>query len=104
MEIVRGIGRMDLSKTAARSNVVLFGRFRIPHVIGGGAGASVATAVTKTLVGQDLPADYTVVVVPEQDVRAWITAKSGTGFTINQTPVDAGVTLAAGSVDVLIFA
>lgn len=78
----------------------IFGRFRIAHAIGAGAGLAVATPVTAI---KELPPNYTVLVVPNQDATVWITAKTQAGFTINQAPRLAADTLAAGTVDVLIF-
>ncbi|MDR6511474.1 hypothetical protein J2792_002346 [Novosphingobium capsulatum] len=68
------------------------------------AGGSAGAAVTIALTGLELPASYGVQVTPSQDATVWTSGRSQTGFTINLAPRLAANTLAAGTVDVLVFA
>ena len=72
----------------------------ITNAVGGGAGAAVTTVVS----GLKLPAAYTVLVQPNQDATAFVTAKTATGFSVTLTPRLAANTLAAGTFDVVIVA
>lgn len=47
-----------------------------------------------------LPGKYTVELTPNQDVTAWVTNKTNTGFTVNVAPRLAATTLGAGTVDI----
>lgn len=85
---------------SAQNNQFIFGRFKIPNVIGGAPDAAVATVVNT--IGE-LPPDYTVLPVPASDTHAWISAKTAGGFTLNLRPLVSGVTLPVGSTDVIIF-
>ncbi|MBJ9663185.1 hypothetical protein EFP18_12150 [Burkholderia glumae] len=67
---------------------------------GSGAGAAVTTAIT----GLALPATYSVQVTPNQDAVAYVTSKSQSGFSVVLNPRLAANTLAAGTVDITIFA
>jgi hypothetical protein len=99
MRFIRNIGILPQSVQDDPSQLLL-GRVRVAHVIGAGAGLSVATPVTTV---KELPPNYTVVPVMEQDATCWITAKTAAGFTLNIAPRLAATTLAAGTVDVFIF-
>ncbi|CAJ0698779.1 hypothetical protein [Ralstonia holmesii] len=67
---------------------------------GSGAGASVTTPIS----GLQLPASYAVQVTPNQDAVAYVTSKTATGFNVVLNPRLAASTLAAGTVDISIFA
>lgn len=68
---------------------------------GSGAGAAVTLNVTGL---SNLPAHYGVVVNPQQDATWLVSGKSPSGFTVTLNPRLAANTLAAGAVDILIFA
>lgn len=73
----------------------------ITNAVAGGAGQSVATAVT---FGAAMPdTTYVPVVNPNQDATWWISAKTINGFTVNMTARLAASTLAAGTFDVAVF-
>lgn len=72
----------------------------VANLAGGGAGQSVATAVT----GLSLPPKYQVIIEPGQDATWWITAKTSGGFTVNLVPRLAANTLSAGAFNALIIA
>ncbi|MCG5072269.1 hypothetical protein [Paraburkholderia tagetis] len=67
---------------------------------GGSAGAAVVTAIA----GLQLPASYAVQVTPNQDATAFVSGKTNTGFNVTLNPRLAANTLAAGTVDIAIFA
>lgn len=67
---------------------------------GGSAGAAVVTAIT----GLQLPANYAVQVTPSQDAVAFVSSKTNAGFNVTLNPRLAANTLAAGTVDIAIFA
>jgi len=71
----------------------------VANLAGGGAGQSVATAIT----GMNLPPKYQVIVEPGQDATWWITAKTAAGFTVNLVPRLAANTLAAGTFNVTVL-
>lgn len=68
------------------------------NVIGSGAGAEVTIAIT----GMQLPANYAVLVSPNQDATWYISGKTAAGFTIHLAPRLAASTLAAGTVDFVV--
>jgi hypothetical protein len=68
------------------------------NVVGSGAGAEVTIAIT----GMQLPANYAVMVSPNQDATWYVTSKSAAGFTIHLAPRLAASTLAAGTVDFVV--
>lgn len=72
----------------------------LANAAGGSAGAAVTVAVT----GLSLPAKYFVSVSPNQDARWYISAKTQSGFTVNLLPGLASETIAAGTIDLAIFA
>jgi hypothetical protein len=78
---------------------VILGYQTVANVIGGGAGASVTTAVTFA----GLPASYSVIVTPNQDAVAYVTTKTSTGFNVVLTPRLAANTLAVGTFDVVVL-
>lgn len=71
----------------------------LANAVGGGAGASVVTAVSGL---KNLPANYSVVVNPGQDATWFVSGKTSTGFNVTLNPRLAANTLAAGTFDVLI--
>lgn len=75
-------------------------RKAVANGAGGGAGLSVAVAIT----GLQLPAAYSVFVSPSQDATVWISSRTRTGFTVNLAPRLAASTLAAGTFDLLVLA
>jgi hypothetical protein len=80
---------------------IIYGRIgAVANAAGSGAGASVTTAVS----GLELPASYTVVIMPSQDAVWYITNKTQSGFSVVMNPRLAANTLAIGTFDVLIFA
>ena len=86
--------------TQAQQDRIFFANLvNIANVAGGSAGASVTTAVAVA----NLPANYTVTVTPNQDCTDYVINKTQTGFSVVLTPHASGVTLAAGTFDVVIF-
>ncbi|MBI1214116.1 MAG: hypothetical protein GC190_21850 [Alphaproteobacteria bacterium] len=76
---------------------------QVANVAGGGADVVVSTAVAFTA-GKLPPTDkYGVFISPDQNCTWWISARTTTGFTVNQKPPSGG-TLAAGKFDVLVTA
>lgn len=73
---------------------------QLAHGVGGGAGAAVAIPVT----GLQLPPTFGVELTPSQDATCWVSARTQTGFTVNIAPRLAASTLAAGAIDVFIYA
>jgi hypothetical protein len=71
-----------------------------PNVAGSGAGATVVIPFT----GLKLPANYSVLGCMSQAGDLSVSGKTQTGFTVTLTPSGTGVTLAAGTFDLLIVA
>jgi len=89
------------SPTAQSDRVIVANQTAVANAAGSGAGASVVTAVSFT----GLPASYSVFVQPaSQDVNAFVTAKTNTGFTVTLVPNVATYTIVAGTFDVLVVA
>ena len=89
------------SNPTAQPDRVLFALLEgVPTVAGGSAGAAVVTAIA----GLQLPANYAVQVTPNQDATAFVSGKTNTGFNVTLNPRLAANTLAAGTVDIAIFA
>lgn len=79
---------------------ILFAMF--PNMItpvGASAGAAVSINVA-----MKLPATYIVEATPNQDATVFVTNKTPAGFTVTLNPRLAANTLAAGTVDLTIFA
>ena len=82
--------------------------YNIANAAGSGAGSAVTITITD-LVDQygngQLPGNgaYTVSVTPSQACFASVSGKTTSGFTVTLTP-PSGVTLAAGTVDILVHA
>jgi hypothetical protein len=79
---------------------VLLARLSVAIIAGAAEGDSVVTAVT----GLVLPPSYAAFAAPEQDAVGFVSAKTGSGFTLTVNPRLATETVAAGNVDVLIYA
>jgi hypothetical protein len=79
--------------------------FGIANATGGGAGQAVTTAVQFVdRYGTGLlPAQYVVSVTASQSAFATVTNKSSNGFNVVLTP-PSGVTLAAGTFDLVVIA
>ena len=89
------------SNPTAQPDRVLFALLEgVATVAGGSAGAAVVTAIA----GLQLPASYAVQVTPNQDATAFVSGKTNTGFNVTLNPRLAANTLAAGTVDIAIFA
>lgn len=88
------------NSTAQPDRVVLAILEGVATAAGGSAGASVTTAIA----GLQLPANYTVQVTPNQDAVPYVTSKTNSGFNVVLNPRLAANTLAAGTVDITIFA
>lgn len=67
------------------------------------AGAGEGDAVTTAISDLVLPAKYTVQVTPSQAAMVSVSDKTNSGFNVTLTPL-ATATLAAGTVDIAIFA
>jgi len=74
----------------------------VPNLIGGGAGAAVATAVTLNPPIPTGATNITVHVTPNQDAVPFVTAKTVTGFTFTLNPRLAANTLAVGTNDITV--
>lgn len=91
------------SPTASQfTDKLLFAQqLNVANVIGGGAGAAVATVVTFP---EALPANYQVIIGVKQDATAFVGTRTTFGFTVTLEPRLAASTLAAGDFDVLVIA
>jgi hypothetical protein len=78
--------------------VIVGAQLAIANAAGGTAGAAVTTAVSFP---SGLPSAYYVDVSPSQASFWNVTSKTNTGFNVVLTP-PSGVTLAAGTFDVLV--
>lgn len=88
---------------SARQDRLLMGmQLAVASAAGAGAGDSVTVAVAFE---ETLPADYAVVVNPDQDATWYVpqSSKTATGFNVVLNPRLASATLAAGAIDVLVF-
>ena len=79
----------------------------VANAAGSGAGDAVTVSTLSAFFADSqgngwLPANYSVLVTPNQACSASVSAKTATGFTVTLTPAS-GVTLAAGTFDVLVF-
>ncbi|MDR9052074.1 hypothetical protein [Burkholderia multivorans] len=86
---------------ANKDRIIAASAFGVANAAGGSAGAAVTVPVTGL---SGLPANYGVMVNPGQDATWYVSAKTATGFTITLTPRLAANTLAAGSIDWMLFA
>jgi cytoskeletal protein RodZ len=80
---------------------IVFGNIpNLANAAGSGAGATVTVSVS----GLNLPANYSVQVEASQACWTNVTSKTNAGFSVVLTPTSGSVTLAAGTIDVTIFA
>lgn len=91
----------DGSQFSQSDRLTLFTAYNVANAAGSGAGASVTVPIS---VPSGLPASYGVSVTPSQACFDAVTSKTQTGFNIVLTPTGSGVTLAAGTLDVIVFA
>lgn len=91
----------DAGSGMSRRDRVLLGNLQVANAAGGGAGQAVTVAVAV----KNLPAKYSVLVNPGQDATWFVTqaSKNAAGFTVTLYPRLAANTLAAGTIDVMIF-
>jgi hypothetical protein len=75
---------------------------QVANAAGGSAGATVTVAIS----GLVLPSAYTVQVTPGSGVIASVlqSSKTNAGFSIVLTPLSSSATVAAGAIDVMVFA
>jgi hypothetical protein len=66
--------------------------------------AAEGASATVTITGLVLPSIYAVHALPSQPAVVSVSAKTFGGFTLTLTPISTTETLAAGSVDVVVFA
>jgi hypothetical protein len=98
--IDKTIGVANSTSTAYRKNFMFLKN--VANLIGGGAGAAVATAVTFDPPLPDTATNITVHVTPAQDAVPYVTLKTVTGFTFTLNPRLAANTLAASVNDILV--
>lgn len=81
-------------------------QIQVATVAGSGAGASVTTAVafSSLPVNSSGTGTYGVIATPNQDAVAYVTNKATGGFSLVLNPRLASATLAAGTVDLIVFA
>jgi hypothetical protein len=98
---IHTIESLDNSILSRTDRVLLLNLPQRPYA-GGGAGVTV-TAFTVS--GQVLPPTYTVVLGDVgQAAVAFVTGRSFTGFTVKIAPLSSSASVAAGAIDVMIFA
>jgi hypothetical protein len=93
----------DGSTPTARTDRIIVAHLpQVPNVAGGSAGAAVTVAIS----GLTLPAAYAVHVTPGSAVIASVlqSSKTNSGFSIVLTPLSSSATVAAGAIDVTVFA
>lgn len=89
------------SNPTAQPDRVLFALLEgVATAVGSGAGVAVVTPIS----GLQLPANYAVQVTPNQDAVPFVSGKTQSGFNVTLNPRLAANTLAAGTVDIAIFA
>jgi hypothetical protein len=74
----------------------------VPTLVAGGAGQAVTTSIAFS--EENLPEDlnYVIQVTPDQACAVSYDNKSTTGFDVILTPLSGGVTLAAGTMDIVV--
>lgn len=92
---------LDADPSAWTDRVFMAQQLGVANLIGGSAGATVATVVT---FAEPLPPAYSVHVGVSQAALAWVTSRTTFGFTVNLAPLLAATTLPAGTFDVLVVA
>jgi hypothetical protein len=78
----------------------------VANAAGSGEGASVTVTISNIVdkYGSGLlPRTYVVNALASQAATVTVSSKTTSGFTLTLTPISSSVTLAAGSVDVLVF-
>lgn len=86
----------------ARQDRVLVGlQIGVATAAGAAAGDAVVTAIA---FADALPAEYAVLVNPGQDATWFVSGKTANGFNVTLNPRLAANQLAAGAIDVLVFA
>jgi hypothetical protein len=102
-----GLSKITTNQAQVTNLAALSG---IANAAGSGAGASVSVAISSFVdqygTGQ-LPSgngvqSYSVQVTPNQACFVSVTNKTTSGFTVTLTPTGSGVTLAAGTFDVVV--
>jgi hypothetical protein len=75
---------------------------QVPNAAGGSAGATVTVAIGNLV----LPSAYAVHVTPGSSVVASVlqNSKTNSGFSVVLTPLSSSATVAAGAIDVMVFA
>jgi hypothetical protein len=75
---------------------------QVPNAAGGAAGATVTVAIGNLV----LPSAYAVHVTPGSGVVASVlqSSKTNSGFSVVLTPLSNSLTVAAGALDVMVFA
>jgi len=88
------------SSNASNDSLIVGNQPNIANIAGAGAGLTVVTAVAFA----NLPANYSVLITPNQDATAFVSSKTANGFNVTLTPRLAANTLAAGTFDVMVLA
>ena len=94
----------QVRSTPNKDQIVLGMQHDVANAAGSGAGSAVTTPVAfNDLLGNsELPTNYTVLITPSQACMASATNKTSSGFDVVLTP-PSGVTLAAGTFDVVVI-
>lgn len=92
---VHNVAVVDGSNPAFQDRVLLGIKTAIANAAGGGAGASVTTAVTFN--NYELPPNYVVSIDPGQSCLWYVTNKTANGFSVTLVPYPSTAVLAAGS-------
>jgi hypothetical protein len=93
---------VDGSTFTLYDRVLVGTQFNIATAAAGGAGDAVTVDVT---FAAQLPSpNYGVQVTPSQACAVSVSNKASNGFTVTLSPLGSGVTLAPGSIDVLVWA
>ena len=99
---VHTIEQIGNASNFARTDRVFIAAYpKTANAVGSGAGVAVTTPFT----GLELPANYSVIVSGlSQTAFVTVTNRTNTGFSVVLTPIASGVTLAAGTFDVIVVA
>lgn len=100
---IHTVEMLDGSNNSLQDKLKVGLKAHVANAAGSGAGVAVTVAVSFGA-NANLPANYTVSVDPGQDATWYTSAKTATGFTVNLLPRLAANTLAAGFIDVAVFA
>jgi hypothetical protein len=97
---LRVIETVDGATPTNRTDRVILGFLPgFPSAAAAGAGNSVQVTVS----GLTLPAIFAVEATPSQPAIVSVGSKTNSGFIVTLTPPSSSITLAAGSVDVMVF-